>query len=146
MPRFFTIQQAQGLLPGVEAAIRDATFLKSELDAAEIELRSTFERITMMGGAHIDRDHLAGQKKRREQSATQLKEAIEKIQSYGCQVKDLDIGLIDFPSLYHGQEVCLCWKIGEAAIEYWHGVTEGFRGRKKIDREFLDNHRGDRTN
>jgi hypothetical protein len=58
-------------------------------------------------------------------------------------VKDLDIGLIDFPTLFHGVEVYLCWKLDEPAIEFWHGVDEGFRGRKAIDRDFRDNHRGD---
>jgi hypothetical protein len=60
-------------------------------------------------------------------------------------VKDLDIGLVDFPTTFNGVEVYLCWKLGEPGIEFWHGVEEGFRGRKPIDREFLENHRGDRA-
>jgi hypothetical protein len=58
-------------------------------------------------------------------------------------VKDLDTGLVDFPTMYRGVEVCLCWKLGEGAIGYWHGVDEGFRGRKPIDQDFRDQHRGD---
>ena len=61
-------------------------------------------------------------------------------------VKDLDVGLIDFPTLYRGEEVYLCWKLGETGIQYWHGIDEGFRGRKKIDRDFLDNHKGESPN
>jgi hypothetical protein len=57
-------------------------------------------------------------------------------------VKDLDIGLIDFPTLFRGREVYLCWRMGETGIRYWHG-EEGFRGRKEIDRDFLDNHSAD---
>jgi hypothetical protein len=145
MPRYFTLEQAQQLLPDVGAAIEQAIHLKSEFQEAETELQAANQRITMMGGSWVDRDHLISQKSRRETSATQLKEAVELVQSYGCLIKDLDIGLIDFPTLYRGEEVYLCWKVGEKGIEFWHGVTEGFRGRKKIDREFLDHHKGDLT-
>jgi hypothetical protein len=61
----------------------------------------------------------------------------------GVLVKDLDIGLIDFLTHYQGREVCLCWKLGEERIRFWHGTGEGFAGRKPIDGEFLENHRGD---
>jgi hypothetical protein len=100
----------------------------------------------MMGGSWVDRDHLLGQKERRESSARKLNEAVDHVQSFGCHIKDLDIGLIDFPTLYRGEEVYLCWKLGEGGIEFWHGVSEGFRGRKKITREFLDHHKGDPAN
>jgi hypothetical protein len=63
----------------------------------------------------------------------------------GVLVKDLDTGLVDFPTLFRGVEVYLCWKLGENGIEFWHGVEEGFRGRKSIDQDFLDHHEGDRS-
>ena len=145
MPRFFTLEQARRLIPDVDAAIRDAVFLMSEFQQAESELLNARRQIVMMGGTLVDRDRLIAQKSRGETSAVKLNEAVEKIHSFGCQVKDLDLGLIDFPSLYRGKEVCLCWKLGETGIDYWHGVSEGFQGRKKIDQEFLDNHKGDLT-
>jgi hypothetical protein len=146
MPRFFTLEQAQRLLPDVGAAIERAIRLKSAFEEAEAELQSAHQRISMMGGAWVDRDRLLEQKQRRHESAAKLKEAIDHVQSFGCLVKDLDIGLIDFPTLYQGEEVYLCWKLGESGIEFWHGVSEGFRGRKKITREFLDRHKGDPIN
>jgi hypothetical protein len=72
-----------------------------------------------------------------------LRRALEQAQETGGLVKDLDTGLVDFPTMYRGVEVCLCWKLGEGAIGYWHGVDEGFRGRKPIDQDFRDQHRGD---
>jgi hypothetical protein len=48
-------------------------------------------------------------------------------------VRDLDLGLVDFPSLLEGEEVCLCWKLGEERIAFWHGIEEGFAGRKPLD-------------
>jgi hypothetical protein len=85
-------------------------------------------------------------KNRRESSALRLKDVLEKIQEFGCLVKDLDIGLIDFPTLLNGEEVYLCWKLGESGIQFWHGVQEGFRGRKAIDHEFIAQHQGERPN
>jgi hypothetical protein len=57
----------------------------------------------------------------------------ERLEELGVELKDLDTGLLDFPSLRDGVEVELCWRVGEAAVEYWHGIGEGFAGRKPID-------------
>jgi hypothetical protein len=142
MPRYFTLQQAETLLPDVASAIRGAILLKSEYDQSEAEWHGMFQRIAVMGGVRIDRARALEQKNRREKAAAALKQAVGKILEFGCVVKDLDVGLIDFPTLYQGQEVYLCWKLGEAGIQFWHGVTEGFRGRKPIDARFLEQHRG----
>jgi len=58
---------------------------------------------------------------------------IEQVQEFGCVIKDLDMGLIDFPTLLRGVEVYLCWKLGEPTIAHWHGTSEGFASRKPID-------------
>src|SRR3984893_4184837 len=146
MPRFFTLQQAEKLLPEVESALREAIALKSEYEEAEKERQSFSTRIALLGGVSVDSAQLLDKKHRRESSAHRLKAAIEKIQEFGCLVKDLDTGLIDFPTLLNGVEVYLCWKVGEAGIPFWHGVDEGFRGRKPIDADFLAQHRGERPN
>ena len=54
------------------------------------------------------------------------------IEALGAQVKDIEQGLVDFPALRDGEEVLLCWRVGEDAIEYWHGADEGFAGRKPL--------------
>jgi len=143
MPRYFTLQQAEKLLPEVEAAIREAMSYKSKYQQAEEEWQSFANRVTMQGGMLVDHSKVMDQKRRRDSSAQGLKEALEEIQEYGCVVKDLDIGLIDFPTLFRGEEVYLCWKLGESGIRFWHGVQEGFRGRKPIDQAFLAQHRGE---
>ena len=146
MAKFFTLREAEKLLPEVGAAIRDAISLKSEYEQAETEVQRTSQWIMMSGGASVNREQVLRSKSRRDTSAAQFQAAIEKIQSFGCLVKDLDIGLIDFPTSFRGQEVYLCWKLGEPGIGFWHGVEEGFRGRKKIDQDFLENHKGDLPN
>lgn len=93
----------------------------------------------MMGGTLIDGRAAVEVRARRETSSKMLRKSLEEILELGVQIKDIDTGLIDFPTRFRGREVYLCWKLGESAIEYWHG-EEGFRGRKPIDRDFLDNH------
>ena len=116
-----------------------------EMDEAERSIQEMNERIMLMGGIMVDRERALDAKTRREQAAAVLRSAIEGVQEIGCQVKDLDIGLVDFPTLFRGVEVYLCWKLGEPEIAFWHGVDEGFRGRKAIDQDFRDHHRGDRS-
>lgn len=146
MPRFFTLQQAEKLLPEVESALREAIALKCEYEEAEKDWQNFSRRITMLGGVLVDRARLLDNKRRRESSAQRFKETIERIQEFGCLVKDLDTGLIDFPTLLNGVEVYLCWKLGESSILFWHGVEEGFRGRKSIDQDFLKDHQGELPN
>ncbi len=64
---------------------------------------------------------------------TEIIRMIERIESFGCIVKDIDLGLIDFPSQRDGAPVYLCWKAGEAEVMYWHGADEGFADRRPID-------------
>jgi hypothetical protein len=146
MPRYFTLQQAEKILPEVASAIRDAISRKVEYDRTEAEWQTFSQRVAAMGGVRVDRAQLLEQKRRGEAAALGLKQAIEKVHEFGCVVKDLEIGLIDFPTLFQGEEVYLCWKLGEAGIQFWHGVHEGFRGRKPIDAGFLEHHRGELPN
>ena len=143
MQRYFRIEEAEQLLPKIEPAVRELASLKSLFDETERELRSAAERITLLGGANVDREKVLGQRGQRDALASRLQHSMEAVQQHGCLVKDLDLGLIDFPTFFKGQEVYLCWKLGEASIGFWHGVQEGFRGRKPIDRDFLDHHGGE---
>jgi len=142
MPRYFTVNESERLLPEVERALRDALFHKGEYQKADEELDGNVQHIRMSGGARVDRGAYMAARARRDTSAAALKDALDRIDHTGALVKDLDIGLIDFLSLYRGREVCLCWKLGEDRIRFWHTAEEGFRGRKPIDEEFLAGHGG----
>jgi hypothetical protein len=143
MPKRFTLAEAQSLIPQVEVLLRRAIAAKSSFEEAERDLQGLSERIMLMGGLAVNRERSLGIRNRRETAAAELREAMESVQEIGCVVKDLDIGLIDFPTLFRGVEVYLCWKLDEPGIAFWHGVEEGFRGRKAIDQDFRDHHRGD---
>lgn len=145
MAKRFTLDEAQRLLPEVERLLRSAMEARASYQTAEETIQAMNERIMMLGGVVVDREKALEAKTSREQSAAVLRNAIESVHQMGCLVKDLDTGLVDFPTLFRGVEVYLCWKLGESGIEFWHGVEEGFRGRKSIDQDFLDNHEGDRS-
>lgn len=143
MAKRFTLVEAQSLIPEVSRLLTDAVSLKGEYQEAEQAIQTWNQHVAMMGGVMVDRSRAIDTRKKRDRSAAGLRTAIEQVQAIGCVVKDLDIGLIDFPTLFRGEEVYLCWKLGEADIEFWHGVEEGFRGRKPIDQDFRDHHTGD---
>ena len=66
-------------------------------------------------------------------AAAELEACVEALAGLGVQVKDADTGLVDFPSVRHGEEVLLCWQAGEDAVEWWHDHESGFAGRTRID-------------
>ena len=146
MPQYFTLSESEKLLPVVESALRAAILHKAEYQKANQDLEDGSRRIRMSGGSQVNRGEFLSTRVRRDGSAAALKAALEQIEETGALVKDLDTGLIDFLTRYHGREVCLCWRLGEDRIRFWHGTDEGFRGRKPIDEEFVKSHRGDAKN
>lgn len=144
MSKRFTLAEAESLIPSVDRLLRQALELKSGYVNAEKRMDSFQEKIVLMGGMIVDRGKVREARERRDDAAASLRSAIEQVQELGCVIKDLDIGLVDFPTLFHGEEVYLCWKLGEPCIAYWHGTDEGFAGRKPIDEDFRANHEGDR--
>lgn len=146
MSKRFTLWEAERLLPQIREWVREAVALKSQYDEARHAMDSLSERIMLMGGIIVDRKHAVQTKARRESVGEQLQAILESLDESGCLVKDLDTGLVDFPTLFRGQEVYLCWKLGEPGISFWHGVQEGFAGRKPVDQDFLDHHEGDPGN
>jgi hypothetical protein len=144
MAKRFTLVEAQSLIPEVESLLRQALDAKGGYQDAEQVIHRFSEHVMMMGGVMVDRERALESRARRDEAASRLRDRIEAVLETGCLVKDLEIGLVDFPTLFRGVEVYLCWKLGESGITFWHGVDEGFRGRKPIDQDFLDHHQGDR--
>lgn len=142
MTRYFTLDEAQRLLPEVEGLLRRAVDGHSRAEQAEREWLDLKRSVVLLGGTMLDPVRTVALKSAREAAVREVNDVCQAIHDMGVQVKDLGIGLIDFPTLYRGKEVLLCFRLGETGISHWHGTDEGFRGRKPIDRDFLDNHRG----
>jgi hypothetical protein len=131
--RTFTLDEAQSLLPVLESLLRTAITAKKIMEEVEAEQQALTHRIFLNGGTHVDVVPVARRKAERVKAEQRAKDALAEIDSIGVQVKDLDIGLLDFPCEVEGQIILLCWKLGETAITHWHGTQEGFAGRKMID-------------
>jgi len=139
--RTFTLDEAQSLLPVLESLLRNAISAKKLMEEVEAEMQALNQRVFLNGGMRIDVVHVARRKAERTRAEQRAKDAIAEIDSIGVQVKDLDIGLLDFPCEVEGNIVLLCWKLGEPAIAHWHSVEEGFAGRKPIDARIARNKR-----
>ena len=131
--RTFTLDEAQSLLPVLESLLRAAIHAKKIIDEADAEQQALQHRVFLNGGMFLDIVPLARRKAERAKAEQRAKDALAEIDSIGVQVKDLNIGLLDFPCEVEGQIILLCWKLGEKAITHWHGLQEGFAGRKPID-------------
>jgi hypothetical protein len=142
----FSLEDAQALLPVVEALLDRAVAARDQAARLEDKMAMLKVRIFHSGGLSVDvaavyRD--ASELTRHREAAT---EVMEEFASIGVQIKDLDKGLLDFPCLLDGEVVLLCWQRGETQIEYWHTLDSGFAGRQKLDARFRKGSRADRLN
>jgi hypothetical protein len=134
--KIFTLSEAQTLLPVVEALLRKAQTAGARAGELELEMQQLSHRIFLSGGMHVDVSVAARRRAEREKAVQEAKDTLAEIDSIGVQVKDLEEGLLDFPSVMEGKSVLLCWKLGEPAISHWHTEEEGFAGRKPLDPRF----------
>lgn len=130
-PRTFTESEARAVLPDVRRHTERLVAARAD----ELAARAQVAELTAAaaGNGHgLDRELLVALREEVERAEAELAGALTALEQIGVVVKDLDAGLVDFLSLRDGEEVYLCWQLGEDDIEWWHGLEEGFRGRKPI--------------
>ncbi len=133
--KHFTLDEANRLLPRLRPILEQLITLRQEMSAKQRKMEGL--RAHVRGnGATAEGRAFAKLKTELESMAQTLRQGIEQIHGFGCLVKDLDTGLIDFPALRQEEEVLLCWKLGETTIGFWHTTQEGFSGRKPLGGEF----------
>jgi len=131
--KLFSLTEAERLRVELEPILIGAMESRRKMAEAEKELLSLAERIQQSGGMIISYEQVAKIRIQRNQMEDEVQEAVGRIHSTGCVVKDLDIGLLDFPSRINDEDVYLCWRLGEDRIRFYHRQDEGFTGRKPID-------------
>jgi hypothetical protein len=131
--RTFTLREAQSMLPILESLLRKSIKSKALIEEIDQEFNELSERIFLNGGTLVNVRACAVRKAQREKAIQSAKDTLSEINAIGVQVKDLDIGLLDFPCKVDGEIVLLCWKMGEPTISHWHGTEEGYAGRRPID-------------
>ena len=134
--KLFTLDEAQALVPVLESLLKRAIEAKQAAEQISDELQRLSQRIFVAGGMHIDIGKVGRQRAELDAHIQRAKDAVEEINAIGVQVKDLDIGLLDFPCKVDDQVVLLCWKMGEPKITHWHTLESGFQGRQPLDERF----------
>jgi len=131
--RLFTLTEAERTRQELEPFLVEAMDSRKKLSALENELTAVAARIMMMGGVLVPYEKLAAVRMQHQQLAETLKTALNRILETGCLIKDLDVGLLDFPAVINKQDVYLCWKLGEDRIRFYHRQDEGFASRQPLD-------------
>ncbi len=127
--RTFTVEEANNALPLVRRIVADivrAYELLSEQAEDYKGVRAVEDRTTEV------EDRLNGLKRSMSVLSEEIEAFVAELAEIGCEMKDLKIGLIDFPSLMDGQRIFLCYELGEERVEFWHELTQGYAGRKPL--------------
>ena len=130
--RYFRPAEVEALIPTLTEIMSDVLAAQAEATAVRERLHAEQERIAMSGGGMIDHGVWRDGREELERVGRRIQARLEDIAELGGVVKDLGMGLVDFPHLRGGEVVNLCWKHGERSIEYWHGMDEGFAMRKPL--------------
>ncbi|WP_227938192.1 DUF2203 domain-containing protein [Alkalihalobacillus deserti] len=128
--KYFTITEANILLPILEKELVELQQLKTSYQYKEKELRMIKEKSTHK--LQTDTEIIFIKESELEFMEMQAQLYLSNIHSFGVQLKDINLGLLDFPAYINGEEVLLCWKQGETEITHYHYTHEGFNGRKKL--------------
>jgi hypothetical protein len=132
--RYFTPAEANALLPTVRAVAERMIAHRRALAVATVRHARIATKIAGNGGGvrPHEVDELQGVI---DAEAAAVVECVKELHALGLLVKDLDEGLVDFPALRGDEEVLLCWRVGEDEVAFWHGLDEGFAGRKPLPLE-----------
>jgi hypothetical protein len=132
--RMFTREEVEEMIPVLTEIMDTVMASHTEAGALRDRIRAEEARVSMSGGAMIDRQAWHAAAERLKHLAGDIDNALTRIAELGGVPKDLTLGLVDFPHLREGQVVNLCWKHGEREIRYWHGLDEGYASRKPLER------------
>ena len=114
LPIFYTPKHAEEHLPAVKVIVERVMGIKDEADRAKDDVEMT-------------------------EAMNRLEDEVRKLEELGCVLRDMSLGLVDFPAVRLGERVWLCWKLGEDRVGFWHTRHEGYSGRKPIEeKEFYD--------
>ena len=138
---YFSVASANQTLPLVRAIVSDIVELYPEVKDREERLtRITRGRSKDARPGDPYSEEVEQIQQELERDVERLQGYIDELQQLGVDFKDPVMGLVDFPAQRDGEEVCLCWKLGEPSVDFWHTVESGFQGRKKLTEEDPEGH------
>ena len=125
MTKYFTPEEANHVLPAVQALVAEIMQAREAILKAQPELWPVLEKSIGNGGSKKAGELL--------HEFRRVERGVQGLQEIGCVLKDMSIGLVDFPAMRNDQEILLCWKYGEPAVMYWHDLQSGYQGRQRLD-------------
>jgi hypothetical protein len=130
--RYFSPEEVNALVPALTRIMERV--MPAHRAAAELaeRLHDEQRRIALVGGAVVDRASWQADRAQLEELTAVVREGLREVTALGGVPKDLDVGLVDFLHRRGGRDVNLCWKYGERDVRYWHGLDEGYAGRKPL--------------
>ena len=131
MDRVFTLQEANAAVQELRPVVERMVEHRRNLTLAQALQSELITRIAGNGGDMVPSD-LREAQEAIEREAAAIAECADLINAAGAQIKSLEDGLLDFPAKRGDDDILLCWRLGEEAIQYWHGADEGFAGRRPI--------------
>ena len=134
MPRRFTPKEANDELSEIRPLVEELVSRRREQQRLDAERAELAAKIAGNGGG-IDASVLAEAEQAEQRERVEVARRVNAIHGRGAIVKDADEGLVDFPALRQGEEILLCWRLGEDEVAHWHGLDDGFAGRKQLDPE-----------
>ncbi len=130
MPRYFTREEAEELLPHISVVLHAIQQVRTTMREHEEELGMLETRAR--GNGHHLHESIAKLQLELAQNIQIVRALATELEQFDCELKDPDTGLIDFLSLRDGRVVYLCWHLGEARINYWHELQAGIAGRQRL--------------
>src|SRR5688572_2206171 len=125
MTRYFTLQEANETLELIRPLMDEVQEIRRKILDKQPEAWPAIEKAAGNGGNRSSSSMV--------QDFEKLEALIHHIQETDVVIKDINLGLLDFPALKDGREVYLCWQYGEGEIAFWHEVEAGFAGRQPIN-------------
>jgi len=130
--RYFSVADVEALIPELTRLMEQVMSANAEAGEARERLLAEKQRIDLAGGGVLDRRAWRADRDRIERLTAEIQRWLGDITELGGAPKDLGLGLVDFLHLRNGREVNLCWRYGEREIRHWHGLDEGYAGRKPL--------------
>ena len=130
--RYFTVRAIEALIPRLESLMGRVMDAHAEAARLRAELETAQREVVLAGGMRLRPEWWRARRAGIEKANRALRAGLAELLATGGVPKDLELGLVDFLGLVRGHEVNLCWRYGEKQIRFWHGLDEGFGGRKAI--------------
>jgi hypothetical protein len=134
--KYFTVDEANAMLPQVRQELERMQELGRRFEGEYLEMQELKERAKRGGLTSVPEgapDPFFTMECELEFMQMELRTMLESFRLKGVELKDLESGLVDFPAVLNGEEVLLCWRQGEEKVAHYHGLDDGFRGRRKLD-------------